>query len=152
MPQFSKTLSVSCLFVFLAACGGFDTGDLAERYGLEAKAEAWENHMPSVVLPGQQPTCTSLIVRFSVRTNQPGLPSDLIAKSVTLSKGSISSWTQDVSEEEMVQTNATTIEGVARGCSTSSFAEGDVLEVKVLLKAGGEQSEVTTSIQLSYAS
>ena len=105
MPKIPKTLSLSVL-VFLAACGGSDSGSLAERYGLEAKAEAWENHMPSVVIPGQQPTCTSLIVRFSVRTSQPGLPANISAKSVTLSKGPTASWTQDVSEAETGQTNA----------------------------------------------
>ena len=151
LPKLPKTLSLS-LLALLVACGGSDTGDLTERYGLEAKAAAWENQMPSVIFPGQQPTCASLIVRFSVRTNQPGLPANIVAKSVTLSKGSISSWTQDVSQTETGQTNATTIEGVARGCSTSSFSEGDVLDVKLLLKAGDEHSEVKTSIQLYYAS
>ena len=151
MPNIPTTLSLS-LALFLAACGGSDSESLTQRYELEAKAEAWEDHGLSVVFPGQQPTCTSLIVRFSVHTSQPGLPAGISAKSVILSKGSIASWTQDVSEAETGQVNATTLEGVARGCRADSFSEGDVLEVKVLLKAGEEHSEVKTSIKLYYVS
>ena len=135
----------------VASCGGSDTRTLTEKYELQAQAEAWENHMPMGLLPGQEPPCTALIVRFSVTTNQV-LPPEMSAKSVSLSKGAAPQWTAEVSPSETGLTGANTIEGVARGCKTEAFSEGDTLDVSVLINAGDEQSEVKTSVRLDAAS
>ncbi len=136
----------------LASCGGSDTRTLTEKYELRAQAEAWENRMPLALLPGQEPPCTALIVRFSVTTDQAALPAEMSAKSVSLSKGAAPQWTAEVSPSETGLTSASTIEGVARGCKTEAFSEGDTLDVRVLMNAGDEQSEVKTSVQLYAAS
>ena len=145
-----KTLAV-CLATLLTACGGSDGGSLAERYLLEAQADVWENHMPTVLFPGQQPSCTSLMVRFKVTSPEGALPSGLLAESVSLSKNGTVFWTQTVSTTETGLTNEQTLEGIARGCKTTAFAAGDDLDVKVLVKANHEQSEVPAVARLLYA-
>jgi hypothetical protein len=146
----SKNLIVS-LGVLLAACGGADGRNLAERFDLQAQAQAWENQMPSVIAPGQQPSCTPLIVQFTLVAKQ-SLPVDIAATSVSLAKNGSVAWTQDVSATETGLRDDKTLQGVARGCATAAFSEGDVLVVNVLLKSAAEQAQVQTTAQLLFAS
>jgi hypothetical protein len=142
----SKNLIVS-LGVLLAACGGADGRNLAERFDLQAQAQAWENQMPSVIAPGQQPSCTPLIVQFTLVAKQ-SLPVDIAATSVSLAKNGSVAWTQDVSATETGLRDNKTFQG----CATAAFSEGDVLVVNVLLKSAAEQAQVQTTAQLLFAS
>ena len=145
---------LACLIcaAFMTACGGSEEVDLAEKYELRVEAEAWENHMPTALLPGQDPYCTPLIVQFTVAAKQLALPTDLSATSVSVSKGTSPQWSAVASSSETGHVSATTLVGVARGCRTAAFAEGDNLTVTVHLEAAAGRADVQTTIRLYYAS
>jgi hypothetical protein len=142
---------IASVGVLLAACGGAGTRDLAERFELQASAQAWENQMPSAIAPGQQPSCTPLIVQFMLVAKQ-SLPADITATSLSLAKNDSVAWTQDVSATETGLRDNKTFQGVARGCATAAFSEGDVLVVNVLVKSAAEQAPVQTTARLFFAS
>lgn len=144
-----KRLSLG-LLVVLAACGGSETKPLVERLDLQAEASAWENHMPTVLLPGQNESCTPLTVLFKIVANQP-LPADISAKSIWLGKDASVLWTQDVSNSDVSLLNERSIEGRASGCRTSAFSDGDTLEVTIVLTTSHEHAEVKTTVKLSVA-
>jgi hypothetical protein len=147
---------VLCIFVLgLVACGGSQAEPLHEQYGLSGQAEAWENHMPSVILPGQplpgQPTlCTPLIVSFTVTATK-ALPSDFTADSVSLGKNGSEQWKEAASSSGTPLTSTTTIEGVARGCRTPVFAAGETLDAIIHVKTRDAEADVRTSATLKYA-
>jgi hypothetical protein len=160
----------------LAACGGSDDQNLTEKHSLQLQAEAWENRMPAALLPGQTPSCTPLIVWFSIRAGEAGSPVDLRALSVSLTKQGVVAWDQPVSSSETGWTTRwTTAEdwlslvgssdgnpppgtrveqvfsGVARGCTTQVFAEDDDLLVKVAIESKGESAWVESALKLQAA-
>lgn len=140
------------LLLTLGACGGSseDRG-ITEQYGLSVRAEAWENHMPTGYAPGQEPACTALIVRFVV-TSQEGLPADTTATSVALEQRlSAKSTRLQASSNETGLSSSNTIDGVARGCRSDAFREGDDLDVLVRVRSSGLEDDVRTTVRLYYA-
>jgi len=169
MPPFPFTIHVSihnelamgrvasvrrylCIFSFtlLVACGGSETKSLTEQFGLQLQAVAWENHMPTVIFPGQLPSCTPLIVKFKVTAAEP-LPSQFTAESVSLDKNGSDQWKEVASISETFLSSATTVDGVARGCRTSAFAEGETIESTVHVRFGDAEADVRTLVTLFYA-
>ncbi len=171
-----KHLASLSLLALVAACGGSDDADLAERHGLRMQATAYENRMPGVVMPGEPPSCQSLIVGFSIRAGASGFPPGLVARKVVLSKPGVPPWEASVSLSETGLASRWVSEadwlslvgsvdgnpppgrhaesvfvGVARGCPTASFREGDELTAGVVVTAGGEQAVIQTRVTLSAA-
>lgn len=160
----------------LTACGGADSTDLTAQYALRAQASAWEDRMPRVVLPGESPTCTPLIVAFAIRAGASGFPPGLTAESVSVSRPGSMTWVAPVSrgetgltprwvnETDWMSLLGTTeggapagrvqeqvLAGVARGCSSRDFKEGDELLVGVKVVAPGGESTVLARAELSAA-
>lgn len=145
-----RKISTLILLLFLACCGGGGE-DLAAKYQLEAKADAWEDHMPRVVRTGVPLSCTSLIVAFAVSSKQEPLPSDFVVESVSLRKGDAATWQEAPSASESRLVSPTAFTGVARDCATSAFMAGDELDVILSVRSGGASAEVRTSAKLFYA-
>lgn len=137
--------------VLLVACGGSQESDPIQPLDLRLQAEAWENRMPTALLPGQVPSCTSLIVAFSIRAEGAGLPAGIAARAVSLDKPGKATWQAAVSPTETGVTSENVLAGVARGCATSDFAEGDELLVGVSVAAAGRQEIVQARVKLYAA-
>ena len=141
----------------LSACGGTDPPDLADRSGLQAQATAWENRMPGIYVPGEQ-ACTPLVVAFAIRAGSAAFPPELKATRVYLGKTGYPDWEHDVSASETGISSTwvsdvdwtglvgsvdgkpppgyrteQVLHGVARGCATTSFQEGDKLRLSILV-------------------
>lgn len=160
----------------LTACGGTDDANVTERCALPAQSTVWETRMPTVVPPREDLPCISLIVGFSIRSGSSGFPSGISAKSMTLFKPGAQAWETPVSISETGLTtrwvsdsdwvslvgsadgNRPTgwrteqvLSGVARGCSTPDFQEGDELLVGVNVDAAGESSMVVSAAKFYAA-
>jgi len=134
----------------LAACGASDDS-LVQSHGLSAQAEAWEDHMPSALLPGQDPFCTALIVRFVVNGRTGDLPADITPEAVALKKPKSAAWVIPVSSSE-TERSPIALAGVARGCRSAAFSEGDELDVLIRVRSGSAAENVETKVKLYYAS
>jgi hypothetical protein len=145
-----RTLIALLIAASVAACGGPEDG-LVEKYGLHVQAQAWENHMPTVVFPGQALPCTGLIVRFVVSSTSAGLPTDITPEAVTLKKATGAAWVGAVASSETERSSAS-LAGVARGCRSEAFADGDELDVAVRVRSGATRTDVETKVRLFYAS
>lgn len=164
------------LIMLLTACGGSGDQTLTQRYALRAQAEAWENRMPSARFPGEGPSCTALIVAFSIRGDGSGLPPAVLAQTVVLSKPGLPPVEINVSQSETgVVTrwvsasdwlsllgsvdgnpppgwkNEQALSGVARGCASDNFREGDELLVEVHIVSEGEAATVEAKAKLYAA-
>ena len=139
------------LLTFLLGCGGSDNPSLAERFKLQASAEAWENRMPIVIFPNEVLPCTSLIVSFSVTSSEDSLPPDFSAESVSLGKNSTAIWKAETSKSETGLSDAKTLKGIARGCRTDAFAEGDELNAIIRVKTRDDVADVNATVKLYYA-
>lgn len=132
--------------------------------------------MPTALTPGQDAGCTPLIVVFSIRAGAAGFPPGVQARSVTLSKPGAAAWTRAVSSAETglkprwvsddnwlrIQGSADggpppgtqpeqVLAGVARGCATAHFREGDLLALEVALIADGRVDSVRSELTLGSA-
>jgi hypothetical protein len=92
-----------------------------------------------------------LIVSFRVEAQSYPLPSGITAKSVKLSKNGIEGWSEEVSFHETSVIGLQKIEGVARGCATASFSEGDELELRIRVASGTDEADVVTTVKLFTA-
>jgi hypothetical protein len=140
------------LFAFVAACSGSDDPNLTEKFQLRARADAYENHMPGVIFPGEPPSCTQLIVVFVVASPVTPLPLDFSAELVSLGKQNSIDWKAEVSASETGLTDERTLQGVARGCKTEAFNKGDELDVVIRVKTNDTKADVKATAKLFYAS
>lgn len=146
-----RFLPISFLTV-IAACASSDNSSLTEKFQLRARADAYENHMPGVIFPGEPPSCTQLIVGFVVASPVTPLPLDFSAELVSLGKQNSIDWKAEVSASETGLTDERTLQGVARGCKTEVFNKGDELDVVIRVKANDTKADVKATAKLFYAS